>query len=407
MTGTDSIRRASRRTVTGGGDTAMTETTALAGAGVVLASCAFALSAALCSRVRWWCPGDLNDYPPGSPTYPNAVPIGGGVALWLSSGGVLAAAAVVATWGRPWLPAAIARYLDGVWYRSGELGVIVGLSTAVMLAGLLADYLEPGWRVRLGLQTAAALALAAFGTRVTLFWPFNHPLAGGLVTTIWVVGVVNAFAFLDNMDGLATGVGLIAALVFAAAQAQAGSLFAPAVLLILAGGMGGVFLYNRYPARIFLGASGSWLIGFLLAALTVAGTYYRYGRHDSRNLVLSPLLVMAVPFYESAVVFLIWAGERDQPFLDNPRHFSYRLQEVGLSPGQSAGLLMLVSLGAGLGSLLLRRLDTFGTAVLLAQTGCLIGVVSVVEASAIRRKRSRRPAPSTAGPSRSNPTGPD
>jgi UDP-GlcNAc:undecaprenyl-phosphate/decaprenyl-phosphate GlcNAc-1-phosphate transferase len=233
-----------------------------------------------------------------------------------------------------------------------------------------------------------ASALAAAGARVTLFWPFTYPALGGLVTVLWVVGVVNAFAFLDNMDGLAAGIGLIASLLFAATQAQVGSLFAPAALLIVAGGLGGVLVYNWYPARLFMGQSGSWFLGFLLGAMTVAGTYYRYGAHESRNGVLSPLLVMAVPFYESAVVFLVWLGERDQPFLNNPRHFSYRLQAVGMSPSQSVGLLVLVSLGAGLGSLLLRRLDGFGTAVLLTQTACLVGVVALVEVSAIRRKRA-------------------
>ena len=160
--------------------------------------------------------------------------------------------------------------------------------------------------------------------------------------------------------------------------------------MILAGSLGGVLVFNRYPARLFLGFSGSWFLGFLLAAMTIAGTYYRYGKQDSPNSILAPLLVMAVPFYESAVVFLIWLSERHQPFEYNPRYFSYRLQEVGLSPGQSVWLLMLVSLGAGLGALLLRRLDAFGTVVLLGQTACLIGVVALVEATAIRRKRARR-----------------
>ena len=269
-------------------------------------------------------------------------------------------AALVCVFGRGVLPGVIVRYVDGLWYRSGELAVILGLSTLMMFAGLLTDLFEPGWRVRLLLQASGAAALASIGPRVTLFWPFTYPVVGGLVTVLWVVGLVNAFGFLDNMDGLAAGTGLIASLLFAASRGGAGSLFAPAALLIVAGGLGGVLVYNRYPARLFLGSSGSWLIGYVLGAMTIAGTYYRYGAHESRNGVLSPLLVMAVPFYESAVVFLIWVGERDEPFLFNPPHFSYRLQEVGLSPPQSVLLLLLVSLGAGLGSLLLRRLDGFG-----------------------------------------------
>ncbi len=363
---------------------------ALSVAGGVLAALAFALSVLLCSKVRRWCPGGLSEFPGGSLGHREGVPIGGGLALWISSFAGFAVAAGVCTFGKGLLPESVGRYVDGLWYRSSELGTILGLATLVMLAGLATDLFEPGWRLRLGFQVVAASVLAASGTRVTLFGPLNSPILGGLVTVVWVVGLVNAFAFLDNMDGLAAGVGLIATLLFAVSQTQVGSLFAPASLLIFAGGLGGVLIYSRYPARLFLGSSGSWFLGFLLGAMTVAGTYYRYGPGESRNLVLAPVLIMAVPFYESAVVFLIWMGERDQPFLHNPRHFSYRLEEVSMSPVQSVRLLMLVSLGAGLGALLLRRLDGFGTVVLLGQTACLIAIVALVEVSAIRRTRARR-----------------
>ena len=112
-----------------------------------------------------------------------------------------------------------------VYRASASSGVILGLATLMMLAGLIIDLFEPGWPVRLGIQVLAGAALAAFGTRVTLFWPFTYPIVGGLVTTLWVVGLVNAFDFLDNMDGLATGIGLIASLLFAVTQVQVGSLF--------------------------------------------------------------------------------------------------------------------------------------------------------------------------------------
>jgi len=84
------------------------------------------------------------------------------------------------------------------------------------------------------------------------------------------------------------------------------------------------------PPRI--GDSGGGFIGFLLGAMTVAGTYFRYGRDDSPFGVLSPLLVMAVPLYESVWVFLFWLRERNDSFLRNRRHFSYRLLESGLTP---------------------------------------------------------------------------
>ena len=169
----------------------------------------------------------------------------------------------------------MAVHADGLWSRAGELALILGLATVVMVMGLADDRVGLGWRLRLAVQVALALILVASGVRVTLFWPFTHPVVGGALTVLWVVGLTNAFNFLDNMDGLAAGVGLIAALLFAGAQVAVGGLFVPAVLLVLVGALAGFLVHNRHPARLFMGDAGSNFLGFLLGALTVAGTFIR------------------------------------------------------------------------------------------------------------------------------------
>ena len=228
------------------------------------------------------------------------------------------------------------------------------------------------------------MALAASGVRVTLFGPLANPFFGGLVTVLWVVGLTNSFNFLDNMDGLAAGVGLIAALLFATAQLMVGSLFVPAVLLGLVGALAGFLVHNSYPARLYMGDAGSNFLGFLLGSLTVAGTYYRYDAEVSRFSVLAPLLVMAVPLYDTASVIIIRIREGRSPFLGDQRHFSHRLVERGLTRSQAVRTIDLVTLAGGLGALLLHRLDAFGALVVLAQTVCLLGVVAILEVSASR-----------------------
>jgi UDP-GlcNAc:undecaprenyl-phosphate/decaprenyl-phosphate GlcNAc-1-phosphate transferase len=368
---------------------ALRDVAILAGTGFTLLGLAFALSAVLCGRAARKPSTWLVDFPGGALAYRVPVSLGGGVAIWVAMVAILGLGALALRFGRPLFPEPVARYADGLWYRSGELALIFGLATAMMVVGLVYDVVEAGWRFRLGAQVALAAVLAASGCRVTLFWPLAYPIVGGMVTVLWVVLLTNAFTFLDNMDGLAAGVGLIASLLFAVAQAEVGSLFAPAVLLVLAGALGGFLVYNRYPARVFLGDSGSGFLGFLLGAMTVAGTYYRYGRNDSPYSVLTPLLVMAVPLYESAWVFLLWLGERDDGFLRNRRHFSYRLEGSGLSPAQAVRVVVLVSLGAGLGAPLLHRLDALRTLLVVGQSACLIGVLAVLESTAIRRSHSR------------------
>ena len=363
----------------------------LTGLGLAFTTLAFALSAGLgVLAQRKEFRFGLVDFPGGPLRHRVPVSLAGGISVWLSFVLVIGLAALVLEQGRPFLPAAIVRHVNGLWYRAGELATILALATGVLVVGLVSDLAELGWRFRLAGQVVLAVALAIWGPRVTLFWPLSIPLVGGLVTVLWVVGLANAFNFLDNMDGLAAGVGVAASLLFAAAQVQVGSLFAPAVLLVLAGVLGGFLVHNRFPARLFLGDSGSDFLGFLLGAMTVAGTYYRYGAGDSPYSVLSPLLVMAVPLYESASVFLIWLGERHDPFTWNRHHFSYRLLESGLSPPQAVRAIVLVSVGSGLGALLLHRLDALGAAVVVGQSACLIGVVALLEIAAIRRRRANR-----------------
>ena len=362
-----------------------TDITALAFLAVGLLLSAFAMSSGLCFLVRRWADrlGFL-DRPGGHKGHKIPVPLGGGVAIWLTTITFPIVGAISVSVAGGLFPEAVARYAGGVSLRSGELFIILGLASVIMLMGLVDDRYALNWKPRLFVQVGLAVALAASGVRVTLFGPLANPFFGGLVTVLWVVGLTNSFNFLDNMDGLAAGVGLIAALLFATAQLMVGSLFVPAVLLGLVGALAGFLVHNSYPARLYMGDAGSNFLGFLLGSLTVAGTYYRYDAEVSRFSVLAPLLVMAVPLYDTASVIIIRIREGRSPFLGDQRHFSHRLVERGLTRSQAVRTIDLVTLAGGLGALLLHRLDAFGALVVLAQTVCLLGVVAILEVSASR-----------------------
>ncbi len=360
--------------------------TPFATVGLGLLISAFGLSAGLCGLARRWAPrlGFL-DRPGGHKGHAAPVPLGGGLAIWLTTVSLPVLGVIVSKLARSAFSKSLQDYVDGVWQQSGELFAILGLASLMMVVGLIDDRRGLGWRIRLVAQVGLAIALAASGVRVTLFG--LGPYFGGLVTVVWVVGLTNAFNFLDNMDGLAAGVGLIAALLFAGAQPAVGSLFVPGVLIGLVGALGGFLVHNRVPARLYMGDAGSYFLGFLLGALTVAGTYYRYDRAVSPFSVLAPLLVMAVPLYDSTSVILIRLREGRSPFVGDRRHFSHRLVGRGLTPGQAVRTIDLITLICGLGALLLHRLDTIGAIVVVAQTGCLLGLVATLEVSANRPER--------------------
>ncbi len=363
-----------------------------AGLAVGLVVFSSAVCAALCSLARLYAPRwGFVDRPGGHKGHRLPTPLGGGVAIWLTIVSVLAVGLLaVHVLGASELPAPLARHVGGVYERSGELIRILVLASVIMAMGLLDDLKNLDWRLRLGIQFGCAIWLAASGTRVTLFGPFTHPLLGGAVTVLWVVGLTNAFNMLDNMDGLAASVGLIAAALFCGAQAVAGSLFAPAVLLVVVGALAGFLLHNHAPARLFMGDAGSNFLGFLLGSLTVVGSFTRdeRGGEFSPYGVLAPLLVMAVPLYDMASVIMIRLSEGRSPFVGDRRHFSHRLVARGLTPAHAVWTIDLVTLAGGLGALLLHRLGAVGASVVLAQTCCLLGIVAILELSANRSEQA-------------------
>lgn len=347
----------------------------------------FVLSALFCATARKMAPRwGLLDRPGGHKGHKAPVPLGGGVAIWLAVLIVLGACGLAVLWGGSLLPEAVARHVAGLRARSGEFGIILGLSSIVMAMGFIDDRMSLHWRPRLAIQFGCAAMVAMAGVRVTLFGPFAHPLLGGAVTVLWIVALTNAFNMLDNMDGLSASVALIAAALFAAAQAAVGGLFSPAVLIIVVGALAGFLVHNHHPARLYMGDAGSNFLGFLLGSMTVAGAFFQEGAASPFG-VLTPLLVMAVPLYDMTSVILIRLSEGRSPFQPDRRHFSHRLVARGLTPPRAVWTIDLVTLACGLGALLLHRLDAWGAGVVMAQTGCLLGVVAILELSANNTER--------------------
>jgi UDP-GlcNAc:undecaprenyl-phosphate GlcNAc-1-phosphate transferase len=351
-------------------------------AGLALAAVAFVVSASLCALVRVVAPRvGLVDRPGGRKAHKRPTPLGGGVAIWLTVVLILAAGALAVRSLGPEAPPEIARHLPGLKSKGGELAGVMTLATIIMAMGLWDDRFGLGWKPRLGVQVLLAAFFVYQWGGITLFLPPQWHWLAGTLTVVWIVGLTNAFNFLDNMDGLAASVALIASALFAAAQAAVGSLFVPAVLLVLVGALGGFLVHNHYPARLFMGDAGSNFLGFLLGTLTVLGTYTKYEPGYSPFAVLTPLLVMAVPLYDTTSVILIRLREGRSPFQADRRHFSHRLVDRGLTPPRAVATIDLVTLAGGLGSLLLHRLGPLGALVVLAQTACLLGLVAVLEVS--------------------------
>ncbi len=288
--------------------------------------------------VRRWGPGwGLVDRPGARKIHAQPMPTAGGLAIWLGvvlplaigqillwgaaggGAGRLGSPATIIAW-----PDFIAPHLPGLLHQSGKLWLLLGGGTVLMLLGLADDRCGLDWRLRLGVQTLVAVALVCLGWRLSLF--LDMPWLTGTLTVIWIVGLVNSFNMLDNMDGLSAGVAAIAAAIFAAVMLltprpdnQQPQLFVAAFLLVILGSLLGFLWHNRPPARLFMGDAGSYLVGYLLATATLTGTFA--GGSLPKHAILAPLCVLAVPLYDTASVVLIRLrrpqpdGGRQEPLL--------------------------------------------------------------------------------------------
>lgn len=231
-------------------------------------------------------------------------------------------------------------------------GIVVGATVAAAV-GLLDDRLSLSAPLKLFGQVGAGLLLLASGVSIRLF--DSAPVDGAL-TIVWVVLIANAFNFMDNMDGVAGGVGAIGAgwfLVLAVDNEQL--LVAPLAAAVL-GACIGFLVYNFSPARIIMGDAGSLFLGFVLAALAIKLRFP--GRPTSISWAI-PVFVCAPLLFDLALVFVSRIRRGVNPFTTAGKdHLSHRLTARGLSTRAAALSIYLLAGASGALALLVSRATT-------------------------------------------------
>jgi UDP-GlcNAc:undecaprenyl-phosphate GlcNAc-1-phosphate transferase len=228
------------------------------------------------------------------------------------------------------------------------LAAVLAGAIGMLLIGFWDDKFELRPAVKFSGQFLVALAVACAGVRITLFVPsvcFSYA-----ITILWILTVVNAFNFMDNMDGLCAGLGLIGAWYFGVISANQGQFLVATVCFLILGALAGFLPYNFPKAGVFLGDAGSHLTGYLMAVLAILPHFYTVN-HPQKWAVLTPLLVLAVPLGDLAwVVLLRW--KMGKPFyVGDTNHLSHRLARRGWS--RTGAVLVIWLLAAALGALAL------------------------------------------------------
>jgi UDP-GlcNAc:undecaprenyl-phosphate GlcNAc-1-phosphate transferase len=250
------------------------------------------------------------------------------------------------------LLAVAAGAVDASWQLAG----IVGGCILLFAAGLLDDLRHLGPVAKLAAQFGAAGIAVASGLRVELI---ANDVVATAIAIVWLVGITNAFNLLDNMDGLAATLATVACAYFAI---DAVTVHPNDLVLVLALSLGfacGGFLpFNLRPggnALVFMGDSGSQVLGFLLAALGLAASWTTAGTTVAT--VLLPLLVLAIPILDTTLVTIRRLAEHRPVSQGGRDHTSHRLVYFGLSERKAVGLLAIIALALGATSVAYNILD--------------------------------------------------
>ena len=232
-----------------------------------------------------------------------------------------------------------------LWVPFGPASaVLLGGSALVFALGLLDDLHRLPPYTKLVGQLLIGCAIVLSGVRIELIrWLWlSIPLS-----ILWLVLIMNAFNLLDNMDGLSAGVGAIAAGFCALHAMLSGQSTVAAIALAISGVCAGFLRYNFPPAKIFMGDSGSHLLGVSLAILALMGSW----RHSTQllSVLAIPTLILAVPIFDTCFVTIQRLLHGQHPFAGGTDHVSHRLAILGLSTRQT--VLGLYGLSASLGLL--------------------------------------------------------
>jgi UDP-GlcNAc:undecaprenyl-phosphate GlcNAc-1-phosphate transferase len=279
-----------------------------------------------------------------------------------------------------------------------ELLAIAVMALVLMVAGAIDDTRGLSARLRLALQAGAALLVIAAGVRLNLFPGSAGMAANVALSVIWIVGITNAYNFIDGIDGLAVSLGaLIAALLMQVARGG-GQPGLAETCAALAGALLGFLPYNLRvgrPAAIFLGDSGSASVGFLLAALAIKEDW---AEGDPLVAVATPVLIFSVLIYDMVhtTASRLLSG-RVRSFRDwieyvGRDHIHHRLSDLLGGPRPALVLILALALGVGLSALGLHRGDGPEAAIFLLHGALILLVVAVLEGAAGR--------PRGAGPGR-------
>lgn len=268
-----------------------------------------------------------------------------------------------------------------------RLSAIVIGATLLLVVGLIDDRVGMMPEVKLLAQFLAAMVVIKAGVRMDFV--HNYYL-GMILTYLWIVGITNAFNLLDNMNGLSAGIAAIAAFFFGITM-WTGSQTEIAIISFAIAGASFGFLWHNFPnAKIFMGDSGSLVLGFLLAATSVLGSWST--RFLTTSLAM-PIVILAYPIFDTTLVTILRLTEGRSIFQGGKDHSSHRLALLGFKKKRAVLVIYSICLALGTTALVLQRVSLKAAVIIigtLALSMLALGVrLAMVDTGRFGRNKNR------------------
>ena len=235
-----------------------------------------------------------------------------------------------------------------------QIATVVGGGAAICAVGALDDVRSIRSIYKLAAQVMVAVFAFVCGFQIQAI---QLPLFGTLqmgvfalpITVFWIVGVTNAVNLIDGLDGLAAGVTFFAAFTSFVIASISGSVFVALTMAALMGALVGFLFFNFNPARIFMGDSGSYFLGFVLATTALAGGGLQQKASTAVSLLV-PVLALGVPIFDTLFSMFRRVLERRPIFSADRGHVHHRLLDIGLTHRRAViflyGISSLLAAGA-------------------------------------------------------------
>jgi len=243
-------------------------------------------------------------------------------------------------------------YWSGIYRDPSVMGIYLA-SLPVFIFGLWDDFKEISPLLKLLGQSIAVVILISFGVSIKVFespeFLFSFPgdiniYLDWLLTFLWIIGITNAFNFVDSMDGLAVGLAGMATTFFILVTLDAGQLLLSQQSALLLGACIGLFIFNSPPAKLFLGDSGAQTLGIFLGVIAIA-----YRPEDAFQLSswVVPIMLLGVPLFDMVLVVISRLRRRKPVYSAARDHTYHRLVALGWTSGKAVLGMQIVSLLLG------------------------------------------------------------